>query len=119
MHILCYTLCGVVKMFKDVLRKLRVEKGLSQAELAEKLDCAPASIGSYEQGQRIPRNKMLYKIAKFFNVSVDYLFDFDNKHGENITLTKEEKRVILAYRENPALRYAVKKLLSVPDKYDS
>lgn len=65
-------------MFKDVLKKLREEKGLTQEQLAEKLNVSAGTIGNYEQGQRLPKDdRMWIKIAVFFNVSVDYLMDVD------------------------------------------
>lgn len=67
-------------MFKDVLKKLREEKGLTQEQLAEKLNVSAGTIGNYEQGQRLPKDDMMWiKIAVFFNVSVDYLMDVDER----------------------------------------
>ena len=63
-------------LFKDVLKQLRTEKGLTQEELADALGIKAGAIGNYEQGQRLPKDdKMWIKIAKYFNVSVDYLMD--------------------------------------------
>lgn len=71
-------------MFKDILKQLRTEKGLTQEELAKILNVQPGAIGNYEQGQRLPKDdKMWIKIAKFFNVSVDYLMDFDNPYVQS------------------------------------
>lgn len=71
-------------MFKDVLKKLRDERGLTQEELADALGVRPGAIGNYEQGQRLPKDdKMWIKIAKFFNVTVDYLMDVENNIEEN------------------------------------
>lgn len=38
--------------FKDMLRYYRKQSGMSQAELAKKLDIAASTIGMYEQGRR-------------------------------------------------------------------
>ena len=63
-------------MFKDVLRHLREEKGLTQEQLAQILGVQAGTIGNYEQGQRLPKDdKMWISIAQYFNVSVDYLMD--------------------------------------------
>lgn len=59
--------------FKDVLKKLRKDRGLSQTELANKLGVSPALIGMYETGQRKPSYEMLETVGDFFNVSTDYL----------------------------------------------
>ena len=60
-------------MFKDVLKQLREEKGLTQELLAHELGLSSGSIGNYEQGSREPRNKIMRKIADYFGVSIDYL----------------------------------------------
>ena len=59
--------------FKDVLKKLRKDRALSQIELAGKLDVSPGLIGMYETGKRKPSYELLEAIADFFNVSTDYL----------------------------------------------
>ena len=84
-------------MFKDVLKKLRDEKGLTQEELAEALGVRPGAIGNYEQGQRLPKDdKMWIKIAKFFNVTVDYLMDVEN------SIEKNEIKIIAADAISPS-----------------
>ena len=66
-------------MFKDVLKQLRDEKGITQSDLAYAIGVQPGAIGNYEQGQRMPKDdKTWIKIAQYFNVSVDYLMDVPN-----------------------------------------
>lgn len=63
-------------MFKDKLKQLRIQKGVTQADIATAIGVSPATIGNYEQGTREPRNNEMWKkIADFFGVSVDYLMD--------------------------------------------
>lgn len=72
----------MILLFKDVLKQLRTEKGLTQEELADALGIKAGAIGNYEQGQRLPKDdKMWIKIANYFNVTVDYLMDVpDSPH---------------------------------------
>lgn len=73
-------------MFKDRLRQLRIERNLTQAEIAKAIGVSSATIGNYEQGTREPRNNEMWKkLADYFNVSVDYLM---NK--ENVSKVSEE-----------------------------
>lgn len=66
-------------MFKDRLKQLRVERNLTQAEIAKAIGVSAATIGNYEQGTREPRNnEMWQKLADYFNVSTDYLRDKEN-----------------------------------------
>jgi len=52
---------------------LRREKGMSQSSLALALDLSRATLSHYERGKREIRTDTLLKIAKFFDVSVEYL----------------------------------------------
>lgn len=60
-------------MLKDRLKVLRKEKQLTQKDLADILEVSPKAISFYELGERQPSNEMLLKLAKYFNVSTDYL----------------------------------------------
>lgn len=55
------------------LRDLRLEKNLTQKQVAEQLEISPTCYSGYEQGYREPDIKMIIKICKFFDVSADYL----------------------------------------------
>lgn len=66
-------------IFKDRLRQLRIERNLTQAEIANAIGVSAATIGNYEQGTREPRNNRIKQIlADYFNVSVDYLMNKEN-----------------------------------------
>ena len=57
----------------DRYTDLRIEKGLSQTELATALDCNKQYISKFEDGSRSLSLAMLEKYADFFGVSTDYL----------------------------------------------
>ncbi|SEB38752.1 DNA-binding transcriptional regulator, XRE-family HTH domain [Tenacibaculum sp. MAR_2009_124] len=52
---------------------LRKKLNLSQSELAKKVEVSRTIIGNYERNENTPSIEILLKIAKIFNVSVDYL----------------------------------------------
>lgn len=61
-------------MFKDQLKLLRSQKGLSQAELANELNISPSTVGMWESGKREPRDyETLELIADYFNVNMEVL----------------------------------------------
>ncbi len=62
------------------LRKLREEFGLTQKELAEKMNVAKATIYFYEQNKVSPSTEMLIKLADYFNCSIDYLLGHQTKN---------------------------------------
>ncbi len=97
-------------MFAENLRRLRINKGLTQKELADKLSLSPSAIGMYEQGRREPDLTTLKKICDFFEVSCDmllgipqyydiseisnFIFSQPNVTYKAIPLTREEKESI-------------------------
>lgn len=58
------------------LKSLRKNKKLSQKDLGIELNLAESTISLYESEKRTPDNGTLLDIARFFNVSTDYLLDF-------------------------------------------
>lgn len=63
----------------DKIRELREKAGISQTELANKINVVRSTICQYEKGTREPSYEVLKKLADFFNVSVDYLLGRDEK----------------------------------------
>ncbi|MPN12786.1 HTH-type transcriptional regulator Xre [bioreactor metagenome] len=59
--------------FSERLKELRLEKRLTQEELAEKFYLNKSSISRYERGQQVPELELLKKIADFFGVGTDFL----------------------------------------------
>lgn len=55
------------------IRDLREDKDLSQAELADLLNVSQTTYSRYETGKLDIPSQSLIKLAKFYNVSVDYL----------------------------------------------
>ncbi len=59
--------------FATILKDLRVERGLSQTQLANDLSVSKGIISMWENGKRGPTLFYLIKLADYFNVSIDYL----------------------------------------------
>lgn len=60
--------------FKDVLKKLRKSKNMTQNELADKLGVSRSTISCYENGTRFPTSEGYEEIADLFNVDINFLF---------------------------------------------
>jgi transcriptional regulator with XRE-family HTH domain len=61
-------------MFGDNLRVLRLEKGLTQHELAKALNVANGTIAMWETNKRSPDFEMANKLCNYFNVDLDFMF---------------------------------------------
>lgn len=86
--------------FKTNLKMLRLENGLGQIELAEKLKVSKGVISLWENGLREPTMSSLISVAKFFNVSIDYLVglvNWKNKHLKNITALNCDVKLIFLF----------------------
>jgi len=64
--------------FGKILKELRKDKKLTQTEFAVFLCTTQDSISLWELGKSLPDILTLIKIAKFFNVSTDYLLGLDD-----------------------------------------
>lgn len=60
------------------LRDLREDHDLTQTQLVEKLNMHKTTYTNYEQGKRDLPLAVAIKIAKFYNVSLDYLAGLTN-----------------------------------------
>ena len=70
-------------IFAVNLKNLRIEKGLNQTELAEKLFINKSMISSYEKGTRRPSLDILMQLTFIFNVSIDYMLGVQRNEVED------------------------------------
>jgi len=61
------------------LKKLREEKGLSQEEVASRLNFKKSTISGYERNVTTPSLEALKSMAIFYNVSTDYLLGLTDR----------------------------------------
>lgn len=59
------------------IRHLRTKSGLTQAQLADKLNVSASTVGMYEQGRREPDSTTLSKICRTLNASGNYVLDLE------------------------------------------
>ena len=68
----------MLKVFCDRLKMLRIEKKLSQPDLAKLIGVSNGMISFWENGLYEPTATNIINIAKFFNVSTDYLLGLED-----------------------------------------
>jgi len=62
---------------KNNLEKLRKEKGIKQEELALAMEVSRQTISSLESGKYNPSILLAFKLAKFFEMSIEEIFIFE------------------------------------------
>lgn len=67
-------------MFSENLKTIRSKKGLTQAELAIRLNVVRQTISKWEKGLSVPDADMLIKIAELFEISVSDLLGAKVEH---------------------------------------
>ena len=77
-------------MLKDNLKLARKAKGLSQEELAIKLNVVRQTISKWEQGLSVPDAEMLISISEVFDTPVSTLL------GENLSESKEDDLKVIS-----------------------
>ncbi len=65
--------------FGNTLKELRINAGMTQKQLAERLWLSKATVSYYEQSIRNPSPEILIKLANIFHVSTDYLLGIEDK----------------------------------------
>jgi len=75
-----YVICSLsaMEIFGKRIKELREEKCLGQKELAQILNTSKQNISRWEKGYFEPDQKTIVLIAKFFDISTDYLFGLEN-----------------------------------------
>jgi len=72
------------------IKRLRQERGWSQAQLAIKLKIHQKQISGYERGAHTPGTDLLIRIAELFNVSLDYLAYEDRADVRRVQVADRE-----------------------------
>lgn len=62
---------------KNRLEEIRKQYGITQEELAEKLEVSRQTIGSLENGRYNPSIILAFKIANFFKVRIEEIFVYE------------------------------------------
>lgn len=79
------------------LSELRRKNKLTQLEVAEKLNYSDKAVSKWEQGESLPGIEVLYKLAKLYGVSMDYIVgEKEVKPARAVFggLTQKRKRII-------------------------
>jgi len=76
------------------LRYLRKQKGLTQSDIAEKLDIKRTMISAYEEGRSEPKLTTLNILADIFSISVDELLKRDIELSGRLIQQKQQLKIL-------------------------
>ena len=75
--------------FKDKLKQLRLNKNISQEAIAKELMTSRSTYAKWENGIRLPNSASLELIAKYFDITVEELFD--NKETTTLAIKTNDR----------------------------
>lgn len=94
------------------VKDARMELGITQEQLGDKVGVSKVSICGYEQGTRMPSISILPNLADALNVSVDYLLGRDvdvvsEDKKLSVKMRKEDMRIIKEIKKNDDLYHSL------------
>lgn len=92
-------------MFNERLKELRIEKSLSQKELAKAINVTQQAIDYWENGINEPKATYIIQLAKFFDISTDELLGLSEEKGyiqqkksPDKSISEDEQELLDLYR---------------------
>lgn len=79
----------------EKLKEIRTQKGMTQQEVAKKLNITQATYSGYESGKYEPSIDILISISKLFKVSIDYLVNNENNFAIDLSNLSDMKKELL------------------------
>ncbi|MDE7360854.1 MAG: helix-turn-helix domain-containing protein [Oscillospiraceae bacterium] len=90
-------------IFADKLIRLRKKSGMSQEELAEKMNVSRQSVSKWEGAQSVPDLEKILQLSKLFGVTIDYLLKDELEDEEFVEKDTERCRKITLAQANEFL----------------
>lgn len=96
----------------EKIRKFRLQAGITQEGLAEKLEITFQQVQKYERGITKVNLIKLQQLANILNVPIAAFFECDEE--ESVFLSKEEKAILGAFRRirKPSLRSSIHEVIA-------
>ena len=96
--------------FSQIVKSLRLERGWSQQDVADRVGLNKMTISQYENGKRKPSFEMIEALAEIFHVDMNYLLGYSDKitrlsgdhtdptSGPYVEVTAAELELLKAFR---------------------
>lgn len=105
-------------MIGQNIRAIRESRGLTQAQLAERVGVSSGTVSSWEVDRTEPNIGMIENISVALNCQKTDIIGRES----SFDLTDHERRLVIAYRQTPSMQEAVDRLLGIEKReqyYDS
>lgn len=104
-----------METFAEKLKDLRLERGLTQPDLAKLIGVSNGSISFWENGLNTPRADIINKLAKALNTTPEFLLNTDTENI-NDTIPQDELLLLKAYRAmSPGKKKALFNMLDIDE----
>lgn len=87
-----------MEYFIDRLEKILKEKEISKTELAEKIGIRRPTISDWKKNGAIPSGDVCLKIARYLDVSPEWLLGGEERKGGEAVLSEEEKSILRQFK---------------------
>lgn len=83
-------------LFAETLRKLRTERGLSQAQLSEQLYVNRSTVARWENGTRLPDALMIARLSRLLDVDVNTLLSLTVRADSSpCVIMVDDRKIVL------------------------
>lgn len=96
----------------DILKQLRKEKKLTQEQLAKELKVSKSLIGMVESGKQEGGRGLNFKVAEFFDVSIDFL---EGKASSRKDVSENKRKMVSEFLEMLVDNGIIKDPNNIPD----
>ncbi len=73
------------------LKRLRIQKGVTQKNFADALNVSPSAVSKWENGQNVPDMEMLLAIARYYGKSLEELLEGELKKADDVNDNPDSK----------------------------
>ena len=94
---------GIKTELGQKIKRMRLKKGMTQEELAEKIDISQRTLSGIETGENFVTAETLDKLVLAMNISVEKLFETEH-YKETPILVQEINNILTELTENNARR---------------
>ena len=95
------------------IASIRKEKGLTQRELAEKLDLSEKTISKWERGAGFPDVSLILPLCKCLEIDVNELMTGERLPNKQYRINAENNLLKLMNRTNPKLQYTISTISAI------